>query len=72
MLELKKLEVKQNLYNTDNYLLSNDSLNNEVINIDFNGIDKGLFLSNSLRVSREQSLVNSLRSGNKITLGGWC
>ena len=72
MLELKKLEVKQNLYNTDNYLLSNDSLNNEVINIDFNGIDKGLFLSGTLRPSREQSLVNSLRSGNKITLGGWC
>ena len=72
MLELKKLEVKQNLYNTDNYLLSNDSLTGDTLNIDFNGIDKGLFLRNSLRPSREQSLVNSLRSGNKITLGGWC
>ena len=72
MLELKKLEVKQNLYNTDNYLLSNDSLNNEVINIDFNGIDKGLFLSGTLRPNYEDSLINSLRSGNKITLGGWC
>ena len=72
MLELKKLEVKQNLYNTDNYLLSNDSLTGDTLNIDFNGIDKGLFLSGTLRPSREQSLVNSLRSGNKITLGGWC
>ena len=72
MLELKKLEVKQNLYNTDNYLLSNDSLTGDTLNIDFNGIDKGLFLRNSLRPNYEDSLINSLMNGGKVNLGGWC
>ena len=73
--ELDKLEKKRALYIQGNYMLSDDSLNNEVINPEFQAIDKGLYERTTKQRERENpaenKLIQQLQSGNKISLGSW-
>ena len=70
--ETERTELKRDLYLKDGFGLVLDSLNNEVINAEFNAIDNG----NYERIARrqylrpqEQELITQLRAGNKVKWG---
>ena len=68
--ELEKLEQKKGLYERGEYILVLDSLNEEVINPEFQVIDNNLYLTKVRREylsPHEQDLLGELRAGNKIT-----
>jgi len=69
MNESQKLRLKRELYNTDNYILSLDSSTGEVINLDFNAIDKGMYRRQSMTYTIEQKNLNKLKKGFKVVLG---
>jgi len=74
MNETFKTAQKRNIYLSNNFLLSNDSLTGETINPDFQAIDRG-FYSKIKRLlnqnnNRETILINQLRKGQKINLRG--
>lgn len=77
MNELNKLELKRALEMQRGYLLSQDSLNKDVINPEFQGIDlnyqERFFNHNrpSMRAKHENNLVKQFYEGNKIILRGF-
>ena len=78
MEETQKTEVKKKLYEKGIFL-DVDSLNDEVINIEFEAVDKGGFLRDFImgtvrpkKINRETSLINKLMTGQKINSMGGC
>jgi len=73
MNNLKKLELKRALWLQGGFLLSQDSLTGEVLNPEFEAIDREFnkrFKANrSGAETSEDRALNQLRAGNKIKLG---
>jgi len=70
--ETQKTELKRALYLQGAFMLSDDSLNNEVINTEFQAIDTGLFdriqQSQSQRTQQENKIIQAFKTGQKINL----
>ena len=70
--QTQKTEQKRELYQQGNYWLSLDSLNEQVINPQFQAIDGDLYIRKVRREylnPREQELLRELKTGNKIRVG---
>lgn len=63
---LKQLNLKQALYNKNDFIFYLDSYKEEVLNVDFNGIDKGI---DRFMPSVSNSIVEQLKHGDKIIMG---
>jgi len=65
---LNETQQKISLYNRADYLLSDDSLNDEVINLEFQSIDNHLFnrLKNIHLKQSKNSIISRLQHNNII------
>ena len=76
MLETIKTQIKREIYKRGDFLYV-DSLNSFEINPEFQAIDLNYFErffrnnKETIRARQENDLINSLMSGNKITLRGY-
>ena len=70
--ETQRTEQKRGLYMSGEYGLFMDSLNNEVINGEFQAIDGDLYIGKVRKEylsPKEQELIRELKTGNKIRVG---
>ena len=70
MNELNKLKAKIEIYNRGGYMLFLDSIGQDILNIDFSGIDLN-FNERFFNSRTEDKLLNELYSNGKITLRGF-
>lgn len=73
---LTQLNLKKHIYNSDDYILYNDSLNNDIINLEFESVNLNQywFLKNALKHNavittyKENNLLNRLFNRKKVIL----